>query len=93
MPGDVRDRIDQMKNRVDFLTHTRQQKAESLGALLDAAVDQRVVTVLYESREGYAARSIQPVGIYASNGFWYCPAYCFLRDDFRLFPRPHAVRG
>ena len=85
MPGDVRDRIDQMKNRVDFLTHTRQQKAESLGALLDAAVDQRVVTVLYESREGYAARSIQPVGIYASNGFWYCPAYCFLRDDFRLF--------
>lgn len=85
MPGDVRDRIDQMKNRVDFLTHTRQQKVESLGVLLDAAVDQRVVTVLYESREGYAERSIQPVGIYASNGFWYCPAYCFLRDDFRLF--------
>lgn len=85
MPGDVRDRIDQMKNRVDFLTHTRQQKVESLGVLLDAAVDQRVVTVLYESREGYAARSIQPVGIYASNGFWYCAAYCFLREDFRLF--------
>lgn len=85
MPGDVRDRIDQMKNRVDFLTHTRQQKVESLGVLLDAAVAQRVVTVLYESREGYAARSIQPVGIYASNGFWYCAAYCFLREDFRLF--------
>lgn len=85
MPGDVRDRIDQMKNRVDFLTHTRQQKAESLGALLDAAVDQRVVTVEYETKEGYTERSLQPVGIYASNGFWYCPAYCFLREDFRLF--------
>ncbi|MBU5348191.1 helix-turn-helix transcriptional regulator [Paenibacillus lautus] len=85
MPGDVRDRIDQMKNRVDFLTHTRRQKAESLGVLLDAAVDQRVVTVEYETKEGYTERSLQPVGIYASNGFWYCPAYCFLREDFRLF--------
>ena len=60
MPGDVRDRIDQMKNRVDFLTHTRQQKAESLGALLDAAVDQRVVTVLYESRKAMPREASSP---------------------------------
>ncbi len=85
MPGDVRDRIDQMKNRVDFLTHTRQQKAEYLGVLLEASVDQRVVTMQYETKNGYSERTIQPVGIYASNGFWYCPAYCFLRRDFRLF--------
>ncbi|TGA96280.1 WYL domain-containing protein [Sporolactobacillus shoreae] len=30
-------------------------------------------------------RAIQPVGIYANNGLWYCPAYCFLRNDFRIF--------
>ncbi|GIO93786.1 helix-turn-helix transcriptional regulator [Paenibacillus lactis] len=85
MPGDVRDRIDEMKNRVDFLTHTRKQKAAFLGVLLDAAVEQRVVSIQYETKHGLSARSIQPVGIYASNGFWYCPAYCFMRRDFRLF--------
>ncbi|GAB6929074.1 YafY family protein [Paenibacillus sp. JCM 10914] len=85
MPGDVRDRIDQMKNRVDFLTHTRQQKSEFLGDLLDASVQQQVVTIAYETKNGSSNRDIQPVGIYASNGFWYCPAYCFLREDFRLF--------
>ncbi|MGG1878343.1 YafY family protein [Paenibacillus cisolokensis] len=85
MPGDVRDRIDQMKNRVDFLTHTRKQQSSFLGILLDAAVKQRVVTIEYETKRGLSKRSIQPVGIYASNGFWYCPAYCFMRENLRLF--------
>lgn len=85
MPGDVRDRIDQIKNRMDIFTPTRQQKAEYLSILLDGAVQQKVITIQYESKGGYSQRNIQPVGIYASNGFWYCPAYCFLRKDFRLF--------
>lgn len=28
---------------------------------------------------------IQPIGLYSHNGFWYCPAYCFLREEIRLF--------
>ncbi len=85
MPGDVRDRIDEMKNRVDFHAHNRQQEVEGLGILLEAAVRQRVVTIRYENKQGDSERSIQPVGIYASNGFWYCAAYCYLRRGFRLF--------
>ncbi len=85
MPGDVRDRIDEMKNRVDFHARDRRQKVEWLGLLLEAAVRQRVVTIRYESKQEDSERSIQPVGIYASNGFWYCPAYCYLRRGFRLF--------
>ncbi|WP_372629912.1 helix-turn-helix transcriptional regulator [Cohnella sp.] len=85
MPGDVRDRIDEMKNRVDFHAHDRRQKVDCLGLLLEAAVRQRVVTIRYGSKQEDSERSIQPVGIYASNGFWYCPAYCFLRRGFRLF--------
>lgn len=85
MTGDVRDRIDQMKNRVDFVTPTRQQKSPFLSILLDGAIHQKVIRMDYESREGKSSRDIQPVGIYASNGLWYCPAYCFLRGDFRLF--------
>ncbi|WP_168120234.1 YafY family protein [Paenibacillus sp. HB172176] len=85
MPGDVRDRIDQMKNRVDFFTPTRQLQHAHLAVLLEAAIQQKVLRIDYGSRGSKSSRSIQPVGIYASNGFWYCPAYCFLREDFRLF--------
>ncbi|WP_248927896.1 helix-turn-helix transcriptional regulator [Paenibacillus hamazuiensis] len=85
MPGDVRDRIDQMRNRVDFLSPIRQIESPHLAVLLDAAVGQKVVRIEYESREGASCREIQPLGIYASNGFWYCPAYCFERQQFRLF--------
>ena len=85
MPGDVRDRIDQMKNRVDFFAPTRHKESQHLSLLLEAAIFQQVIRMQYDSREGESCRLIQPVGIYASNGFWYCPAYCFLREDFRLF--------
>lgn len=85
MPGDVRDRIDQMKNLVDFVTPTRQSEFPYLSVLLDAAIHQKVILIDYESREGMSSREIQPIGIYASNGLWYCPAYCFFRGDIRLF--------
>ncbi len=85
MPGDLRDRIDQMKNRIDFVTPARQAEFPYLSILLDAAIQQKVLFIDYDSREGMSSREIQPIGIYASNGFWYCPAYCFLKSDFRLF--------
>ncbi|GGD78693.1 helix-turn-helix transcriptional regulator [Paenibacillus nasutitermitis] len=86
MPGDVRDRIDGMKDRVDFITPARRGHAPSLSILLDAAVHQKVLDVVYESKEDEAgSRRIQPVCIYANNGLWYCTAYCFLRQGFRVF--------
>lgn len=86
MPGDVRDRIDSMKDRVDFITPTRRSDAPCLATLLDAAVHGKVLMVKYESKEeGTNDRRIQPVCIYAHNGFWYCTAFCFLRQGFRVF--------
>ncbi|CAM4430477.1 YafY family protein [Paenibacillus phoenicis] len=86
MSSDVRDRIDQMKNRVDFVTPTRQSAFPYLGLLLEGAIQQQVLRINYESRRSVSTcRQIQPVGIFASGGLWYCPAYCFERRDFRLF--------
>lgn len=57
-----------------------------MAALLDAAVFRKVLNVAYESQEEDGARrDIQPLSIYAHNGFWYCHAYCFLRQGFRVF--------
>lgn len=85
MPGDLKDRIDQMKNRVDFVTPKRHTTTPYLSILLEAAINQKVILIDYKYRKGVSRRDIQPIGIYASNGFWYCPAYCFLKNDFRLF--------
>ncbi|MFD0714347.1 helix-turn-helix transcriptional regulator [Paenibacillus sp. GCM10027626] len=86
MPGDVRDRIDSMKDRVDFITPTRRGDAPCLSVLLDSAIHRKVLDIKYNSKgEGMSNRLIQPVCIYASNGFWYCTAYCFLRHGFRVF--------
>ncbi|NBD27930.1 helix-turn-helix transcriptional regulator [Paenibacillus glycinis] len=86
MPGDVRERIDGMKDRVDFVTPTRRGNAPCLAILLDAAVRRKVLDISYASKEeGTESRRIQPVCIYANNGFWYCTAYCFLREGYRVF--------
>ncbi|BBH24576.1 DeoR family transcriptional regulator [Paenibacillus baekrokdamisoli] len=85
MSGDVRDRIDQMKNRVDFVTPRRQAQFPYLSILLDGAIYQKIILIDYESREGKSSRQIQPIGLYASSGLWYCPAYCFQREDYRVF--------
>ncbi|MFS0553952.1 helix-turn-helix transcriptional regulator [Brevibacillus sp. 179-C9.3 HS] len=85
MPPDIRDRIDQMKHRVDFVTPKRQAGSPYLSTLLDAAIQQKVLLISYESRGQQSNREIQPIGIYTKNGFWYSPAYCYQHKDFRVF--------
>lgn len=85
MPEDVRDRIDQMRDRVDFITPVRQAQSPHLSILLDAAIRQVVLLVDYASKQQRGKREIQPIGIYTQEGLWYCLAYCFLRKSFRLF--------
>ncbi|MFE1627950.1 helix-turn-helix transcriptional regulator [Brevibacillus reuszeri] len=85
MPQDVRDRIEQMRNRVDFITPTRQASSPYLLVLLNAAIQQNVILIDYVSKDKRATRHIQPIGIYTRNGLWYCRAYCFQNDDIRVF--------
>lgn len=85
MPRDIRDRIEQMKNRVDFVTPVRRAKSPFLSLLLDAAIQQKVLRIDYESGNEPSTREIQPIGIYTRNGLWYCPAYCYRRADMRVF--------
>ncbi|MCR8848268.1 YafY family transcriptional regulator [Rossellomorea sp. SC111] len=85
LSGDIRDAIDQMYNRVDFVSAPQQEEIPSLRRLLDASIHQEVLIMDYETGEKTSVRSIQPIGIYANDGKWYCPAYCFLRQDYRVF--------
>ncbi|QTD41817.1 YafY family protein [Sporosarcina sp. Te-1] len=85
LPSVAKKRIDSMKDRIVFWNPNRVQAADCLEIILNAAVDQSALHIHYDSQKGVRERTIQPIGLYSYNGFWYCPAYCFLRKDIRLF--------
>ncbi|GLC30302.1 helix-turn-helix transcriptional regulator [Clostridium omnivorum] len=85
LTGDTRDAIDRIKDRIDFLSGYQQEEVPFLRQLLDAAIHQEAIIIDYETKEKVSRRSIQPIGIYAKEGKWYCPSYCFLTKDYRVF--------
>lgn len=85
LPADVREQIDRLKNRIMFWNPYRSMSAEVLQTLLKAIMVGSVVGIEYRSSSGASERNIQPIGLYASSGYWYCPAYCFTKEDIRQF--------
>ncbi|AOZ93409.1 helix-turn-helix transcriptional regulator [Paenibacillus crassostreae] len=85
LSGDIRDTIDRMQDRIDFVSIHQQEKIPFLKQLLDAAIQQDRLIISYETNGKTSIRSIQPIGIYANEGKWYCPSYCFFRKEYRVF--------
>lgn len=85
LPDDTKGKIDKMKQRVVFWTPRRHTDNPYLRPLLDASLQQQAIQVVYDSKEGAKCRVIQPIGVYSHNGYWYCPAYCHLKERFLLF--------
>jgi predicted DNA-binding transcriptional regulator YafY len=85
LPEDTKKRIDATEDRIVFWNPNRPQPAACLQFILEAAIEQVVVLIHYNSLDGVTKRVIQPIGLYSCYGFWYCPAYCFKRKAFRLF--------
>lgn len=63
----------------------QQEKIPFLKQLLEASIEQDVIQIEYDANGKTSRRSIQPIGIYANEGKWYCPSYCFFRKDYRVF--------
>ncbi|WDF02250.1 helix-turn-helix transcriptional regulator [Shouchella hunanensis] len=82
---EARKRIKKMNGRIAFWNPPRQKQALHLDELLEAAVEHTPITIVYEKEDELMERIIQPIGIYSSHGFWYCPSYCFTRNAIRLF--------
>ena len=85
LPAGARRRVDGLRDRFAFQVEDRHLPLPCLAPLLLAAVEGAVLRIDYRSSRGVEPRHIQPVGVYAQNGFWYCPAYSFERDAMRLF--------
>ncbi|WP_281887354.1 YafY family protein [Paenibacillus sp. YYML68] len=92
LPDDTKQKIDQMRRRVVFWTPKRHATVPYLKLLLEAALRKRPLQVVYDSRDGAKERAIQPLGVYSQNGYWYCPAYCFVKQKYRLFRADRFVQ-
>ncbi|MCZ8520842.1 MULTISPECIES: helix-turn-helix transcriptional regulator [Paenibacillus] len=84
-PPETKEKLDRIRSNMLFHVPARQLETPHLSALFEASLDRRVVHITYESERGVSNRDIQAIGIYAMNGFWYCPAYCCKSQDYRLF--------
>jgi predicted DNA-binding transcriptional regulator YafY len=85
LPADVKEQIDRLRDKVVIWSPHRTMSSTSLKIILQAIMIRRIVTIQYSSAGEVTERDIQPIGIYASQGYWYCPAYCFFRKAYRLF--------
>ncbi|WP_242615246.1 helix-turn-helix transcriptional regulator [Paenibacillus solani] len=77
LPADIKEQIDRLKDRVMIHSLFRRMSADILQTLMEAVMVRQAVTISYRSSAGSSQRHIQPIGLYASSGYWYCPAYCF----------------
>ncbi|WP_312116995.1 helix-turn-helix transcriptional regulator [Brevibacillus reuszeri] len=84
LSSELKQKIECMQQRLVFWVPPHEIEVPYLKELLEAALDQRIIKIVYEASTR-RERMIQPLGIYTMNGLWYCQAYCFLAENHRLF--------
>lgn len=84
LSSELKQKIERMQQRLVFWVPPHEIDVSFLKELLEAALEQRVVAIMYEA-SSRRERMIQPLGIYTMNGLWYCQAYCFSAEDYRVF--------
>lgn len=86
LPADIREPIDRLKDKVVIWNPNRSMSSSCLQVMLQAIMVGCAITIEYDSGGSRTeTRDIQPVGLFSDNGYWYCPAYCFTREAYRLF--------
>ncbi|MQR96909.1 helix-turn-helix transcriptional regulator [Fictibacillus phosphorivorans] len=93
MPEDAKDNWTQIQKRL-FVQLPLPPKNSIAPIILEAAIKQKIVTILYTMKEQKLYSNIQLIGLFSENGEWYCPAYCYSLMDyhtFKLSDIKHAV--
>ncbi|MBW5449457.1 WYL domain-containing protein [Cohnella sp. CFH 77786] len=85
LPSEAKVKIDNLKNRFLFKIPNHPISTPFLKTILEAALEQHVISITYDSESGISDRDIQVVGVYSANGLWYAPSFCFKSNEYRLF--------
>ncbi|MFK4475559.1 hypothetical protein ABH897_005351 [Paenibacillus sp. RC73] len=92
LSSELKQKIEQLQQRFVFWIPPHDIEVPFLRELLESALEQRVITIVYEAATR-RERMIQPLGIYTMNGLWYCQAYCFYgkRTSLISLRSPHSA--
>lgn len=82
---DMQHSIMQIQNRIVFWTPDRHCDSPLLKELFYAITEGQAIVISYSSIKSDSVRTIIPIGLYAMNGLWYCPAYCTKSNSVREF--------
>lgn len=85
LPPDTRKKIDRLGEVISFWNIKRSVPSPHLKDIIEAAAENRVVIIDYESKSGNFPREVAPLGIFSYDGFWYMPAFEFARHTVKLF--------
>ncbi|MCI9380586.1 MAG: YafY family transcriptional regulator [Dorea sp.] len=85
LPLDVQNSISQLQNKIVFWIPDRHCDSPLLKSMFLIAIKRYAATIRYSSAYSESTRTIIPVGLYAMNGLWYCPAYCTAAKQIRVF--------
>ncbi len=85
LPLDIQSSITQIQNQVMFWIPDRHCDAPLLKSMFHIVVSRHAATIRYASMHSESIRTIIPIGLYAMNGLWYCPAYCTAANEIREF--------
>jgi len=85
LPSDSRNKIDRLGSVLSFWNKKRGVSSPFLKEIINAALENSILEIQYQSKHKNTSREISPVGVYAYDGFWYMPAIDLSRDEIRVF--------
>ena len=88
--GTEKDWVEALENQVRIFPSQEifnDSVPDALEILFESIAEKTQVSLKYESiqAESPVDRTIEPVGIFNENNYWYVMAYCHLRKDYRQF--------
>jgi predicted DNA-binding transcriptional regulator YafY len=76
-----RENIERIQNRVTIYQTKQLADCPCLETMMLALIEQKVLSIYYKNTK----REIQPIGIHATKGYWYCQSYDLNRKAYRVF--------
>ncbi|MBY6036486.1 HTH domain-containing protein [Fictibacillus nanhaiensis] len=84
LPDDAKENWENVQKRL-YVQSPLPQKSALSNVLFEAAIKQKIATILYKFDNSATYCNMQPIGIYNEKDEWYCPAFCYSLMDYHIF--------
>lgn len=85
LPQDAKNKVDRLAEVLSFWNHRRSVPAPFLTEIIEAAINDWVITIEYQSHSENTVRAVKPVGVYAHDGLWYMSAFERSSEAVRVY--------